>query len=208
MSKNNSPLVRSWAVRGLTKPQADSANVGAAAEARLLVSSRDPDRAVSTEAVRALGTYSDSAALTALVAALQSPDSWISVSAAEGLGRARSTATIPALLVAAADQGSCALRVTSMNSLQNISRGWRAVSESGSPPTACRIAGRRRLSSWLAQKPIRRRNSRPLKRRGSTPSSRITGPPGAASCRRPIFRRASRRFARWERRVTRPILPR
>lgn len=123
LSRDRSPLVRSWAVRGLTKPQADSANVGTAAEARLLVLARDSDRRVSTEAVRALGTYSDSAALTALVAALQSPDSWISVSAAEGLGRARSTATIPALLVAAADQGSCALRVTSMNSLQNISPG-------------------------------------------------------------------------------------
>jgi HEAT repeat protein/cyclophilin family peptidyl-prolyl cis-trans isomerase len=124
LSRDRSALVRSWAVRGLTKAQADSANVGAAAEARLLVSARDRDRRISTEAVRALGTYTDSAALGGLVSALQSPDSWVSVSAAEGLGRARSTATIPALLVAAADQGSCALRVTSMNSLQNISPGF------------------------------------------------------------------------------------
>jgi peptidyl-prolyl cis-trans isomerase B (cyclophilin B) len=123
LSKDRSALVRSWAVRGLARPQADSANLGAAAEGRLLISARDPDRRVRTEAVRALGTYSDSAALKALVAALQSPDSWVSVSAAEGLGRARSTATVPALLVAAADQGSCALRVTSMNSLQTISPG-------------------------------------------------------------------------------------
>jgi HEAT repeat protein/cyclophilin family peptidyl-prolyl cis-trans isomerase len=123
LSKDRSALVRSWAVRGLARPQADSVNLGAAAEARLLISARDPDRRVRTEAVRALGTYSDSAALKALVAALQSPDSWVSVSAAEGLGRARSTATVPALLVAAADQGSCALRVTSMNSLQTISPG-------------------------------------------------------------------------------------
>jgi HEAT repeat protein/cyclophilin family peptidyl-prolyl cis-trans isomerase len=123
LSRDRSPLVRSWAVRGLTKAQADSANLGTAAEARVLVLARDADRRVSTEAVRALGTYSDSAAVAALVAALQSPDSWISVSAAEGLGRARSTAAIPALLVAAADQESCALRVTSMNSLQGISPG-------------------------------------------------------------------------------------
>jgi HEAT repeat protein/cyclophilin family peptidyl-prolyl cis-trans isomerase len=121
MAKDRSPVVRAWAVRGLTRAQADSVNFGQVAEAQLLLATRDADRPVRTEAIRALGSYSDSTAVATLVAALDSPDSWISVSAAEGLGRMRQPSTIPKLLAATRDQRSCALRVFAMNALQTFS---------------------------------------------------------------------------------------
>src|SRR6185312_9096357 len=61
LSRDQSAMVRSWAVRGLTLPQADSAGIADSAEMRLIAATRDEDRAVRTEAIRALGTYSDSA---------------------------------------------------------------------------------------------------------------------------------------------------
>ena len=118
MSRDKSALVRSWAVRGLAKPQADSAGLGAAAEAMLITAARDGDRRVSTEAVRALGTYSDSVAISTLLVALESRDTWISVSAAEGLGRIRSVTTIAQLNAATAANRPCALRIVAMQSLQ------------------------------------------------------------------------------------------
>ncbi len=120
-SADRSALVRSWAVRGLTKPQADSANLGAKAEALLLAATHDTDRRVRTEAVRALGTYSDSAAIAALLAALESNDSWISVSAAEGLGRIRSESILAPLRAAAGPNRPCAVRITAMQALQGMS---------------------------------------------------------------------------------------
>jgi len=120
LSSDPSGLVRSWAVRGLTKPQADSAMAGAKAETRLLAAVRDSDRRVRTEALRALATYGDSAAIAGLASALASTDAWISVSAAEGLGRIRSPATVPLLVAAAAANRPCALRVTAMQSLQTF----------------------------------------------------------------------------------------
>ncbi len=120
-SADRSALVRSWAVRGLTKPQADSAHVGDKAESLLLAATRDTDRRVRTEAVRALGTYADSVVIAALLEALTSNDSWIAVSAAEGLGRIRSAATRMPLRAATDAKRPCALRLTAMQALQNIS---------------------------------------------------------------------------------------
>jgi peptidyl-prolyl cis-trans isomerase B (cyclophilin B) len=79
--------VRLWAIRALAEPQADSAGRGADAERAILAAISDADRRVRTEAVRAIGTYSDSAAVAALNAAKASPDWWISSSALEGLAR-------------------------------------------------------------------------------------------------------------------------
>src|SRR4029079_10586017 len=84
LSDDPSAHVRSWAVRGLVKSQADSASLGERAESKLLVALRDTDRRVRTEAIRALGSYADSSALAALTSGLSSTDTWISVSAAEG----------------------------------------------------------------------------------------------------------------------------
>lgn len=118
LSSDPSGHVRSWAVRALAKPQADSAGLGAEAHRRLLAATRDSDRRVRTEAVRALGTYSDSASLAALLAALQSTDSWISVTAAEALGRLRSPAAMASLVAATSSRRSCAVRITAMQALQ------------------------------------------------------------------------------------------
>jgi HEAT repeat protein/cyclophilin family peptidyl-prolyl cis-trans isomerase len=87
MAHDASPDVRLWAVRGLTKPQADSAGKGAEAEGALLAALTDADRRVRTEAIRAIGTYSDSSAVAAMHAAASSEDWWISSSAGEGLAR-------------------------------------------------------------------------------------------------------------------------
>ena len=84
---DQSPDVRLWAVRGLTKPQADSAGKSAEAERILLGALKDSDRRVRTEAIRAIGTYSDSAAVAAMNEAKSSTDWWISSSAEEGLAR-------------------------------------------------------------------------------------------------------------------------
>jgi HEAT repeat protein/cyclophilin family peptidyl-prolyl cis-trans isomerase len=115
---DKSALIRSWAVRGLGRPQADSAGVAPKAEALLLAAIHDVDRTVRTEATRTLASYSDSAAVKVLVSSLRSPDSWISVSAAEGLGAVRSIETIPALVAATAGSNQCALRMTARLSLQ------------------------------------------------------------------------------------------
>jgi HEAT repeat protein/cyclophilin family peptidyl-prolyl cis-trans isomerase len=116
LAKDPSPIVRSWAVRGLTKAQAETASVAAEAEARLLVAARDVDRRVRTEAIRALASYSDSAAVRAMITALASPDSWVAVSAAEGLGRQRAGAV--ELVRATGRTRPCAVRYTAVLSLQ------------------------------------------------------------------------------------------
>jgi HEAT repeat protein/cyclophilin family peptidyl-prolyl cis-trans isomerase len=118
MSNDKSGHVRSWAIRALTKPQADSANLAARAEARLLAATRDPDRRVRTEAIRSLASYNDSSVISALIAGLASNDSWISVSAAEGLGRLRAPIATPRLVAATASNRSCAVRITAMQALQ------------------------------------------------------------------------------------------
>ena len=87
MTGDRSPEVRMWAVRALSKATADSAGKTAEAEKVLLAALRDQDRRVRTEAIRTLGTYSDSAAVAAMTAAKDSPDWWVSSSAAEGLAR-------------------------------------------------------------------------------------------------------------------------
>jgi cyclophilin family peptidyl-prolyl cis-trans isomerase len=84
----------------------------------LLAATRDADRRVRTEAIRALATYPDSAAFDALLRAIDAADTWISVSAAEGLARARSAAATPRLVAATSANRPCALRLTAMQALQ------------------------------------------------------------------------------------------
>jgi hypothetical protein len=62
----------------------------------------DGDRRVRTEAVRALGTYTDASSLIQLILLLQDDDPWIAVSAAEGIAFRgdRGRAAIPELLKA------------------------------------------------------------------------------------------------------------
>ncbi len=117
LSDDRSGQVRSWAVRGLMKAQADSASLGERAEARLFSALRDSDRRVRTEAIRSLASYSDSAVIAALTSGLSSTDSWISVSAAEGLGRRRLPSVVPALVAATDAARPCALRATAIRQL-------------------------------------------------------------------------------------------
>lgn len=120
LSKDQSALVRSWAVRGLTRPQADSVALGAQAEAMLIAASSDADRRVSTEAIRALSTYSDSASLAIVSSALQSSDTWIAISGAEGLGLIRNPTSIPLLKETAMSNRPCNVRLVALQSLQAI----------------------------------------------------------------------------------------
>lgn len=78
---------RLWAVRALSRPTVDSADKSANAEKVVLAALNDSDRRIRTEAIRAVGTYSDSAAVAAMNAAKTSADWWISSSAEEGLAR-------------------------------------------------------------------------------------------------------------------------
>lgn len=122
LSTDRSALVRSWAVRGLARVQADSAGLRAQAQATLIAASGDADRRVKTEAVRALFTYPDSASLAVLSIALQSSDSWVAVSAAEGLGLIRNPSSIPILSAAVQSDRPCAVRTVAFQSLQTIAR--------------------------------------------------------------------------------------
>lgn len=117
LSNDQSGLVRSWALRGLIKSQADSAGIGDRAESRLLAAATDADLRARTEAIRALGTYTDSASTAALINAIRSPDSWISVTAAEGLVRRNVSWATPAIIDATKQALSCALRATAMRTL-------------------------------------------------------------------------------------------
>jgi HEAT repeat protein/cyclophilin family peptidyl-prolyl cis-trans isomerase len=123
LSKDPSGHVRSWAVRALAAPQADSAKVRAAALAQLIASVRDSDRRVRTEAIRTLATYDDSASFDVLTRALDDADSWLSVSAAEALARRtqRSADAVAALTRATAVNRASALRIVSVQSLLALS---------------------------------------------------------------------------------------
>jgi cyclophilin family peptidyl-prolyl cis-trans isomerase len=112
--------VRSWAVRGLTATLADAAKLDrATTSARLRDATRDADRRVRTEALRALGGYDDDASFAVMLAALDSPDSWISVTAAESMARFkdRAAAIVPRLVAAEAATRPAALRITALAAL-------------------------------------------------------------------------------------------
>jgi HEAT repeat protein/cyclophilin family peptidyl-prolyl cis-trans isomerase len=87
LAHDKSADVRLWAIRALAKPQADSAERTVQAEKTILAAINDSDRRVRTEAVVAIGTYADSAAVAAMNEAKQSADWWISSSADAGLAR-------------------------------------------------------------------------------------------------------------------------
>jgi len=87
LAADKSADTRLWAVRALSRPATDSAGKSSDAEKIVLAALTDADRRVRTEAIRAVGTYNDSAAVAAMNAAKASTDWWISSSAEEGLAR-------------------------------------------------------------------------------------------------------------------------
>jgi HEAT repeat protein/cyclophilin family peptidyl-prolyl cis-trans isomerase len=120
LSRDKSPEVRFWAVRGLTlKPVSASSTSIETAAARLREAVADSDRRVRTEALRTLGEYPDRASVDIVLKALESPDSWLSVSAAEALARHTEHASIsvPKLADAVRQTRSLALRLTALASL-------------------------------------------------------------------------------------------
>jgi HEAT repeat protein/cyclophilin family peptidyl-prolyl cis-trans isomerase len=136
LSKDKSAEVRYWAVRGLAPvpPPAgrgntaqplpdDWANIDKAPlSARLREATRDPDRRVRTEALRALAQYDDDESFGIVSEALESPDSWVSVSAAEGLARygKRADVTVPKLVTASGTGKPLGLRMTALASLVTL----------------------------------------------------------------------------------------
>jgi len=104
-------LVRSFAMRALTAPLADSSSVGSArAFAALLAATRDTSHAVSVNAVRSLGSYRTPASIARLREVLGGDDAYLAVTAAESLGR----------LGTAAPQAGQDLRAVALNRAKPI----------------------------------------------------------------------------------------
>ena len=92
LTDDPSPEVRYWAVRALLPARVDAAALDRkTAATRLLAGTKDPDRRVRTESLRALVQYDDDVAFGAFVQGLESSDTWISSSAAEAAGRFATT---------------------------------------------------------------------------------------------------------------------
>jgi cyclophilin family peptidyl-prolyl cis-trans isomerase len=91
--------------------------------AQIIRLTRDADRSVRTEAVRALALFPDSTAIAAVLDALAAPDSWLSVSAAEGLARHRDRAEliVPRLVSVIQPGSSSALQVVALATLNTLS---------------------------------------------------------------------------------------
>ncbi len=137
LSEDSSPDVRFWAMRGLalppaptstpppgTAPPAAAADIvdRAATAARLRAGTKDADRRVRTEALRALDGYDDEESFGVVLAALDDPDTWLSVSAAELLGRhkGRVGQVAPRLAAATAASKPAALRLTAFTPLTQL----------------------------------------------------------------------------------------
>jgi len=136
LSSDSSAEVRYWAIRGLAPPPPPTGRGNAPQtppddwsgidkaqmSARLREASRDPDRRVRTEALRALAQYDDDASFGVVIGAVDSADSWISVSAAEGLARyaARADTVVPKLVAATGADKPLGLRMTALASLGTV----------------------------------------------------------------------------------------
>jgi HEAT repeat protein/cyclophilin family peptidyl-prolyl cis-trans isomerase len=120
LSKDPSPDVRFWAVRGLV-PQlidqlASPTLTRDIASARLREAVKDADRRVRTEALRVLTAYDDDASVAAVLAEVDNPDTWMSVSAVETLGRhkTRIAQVAPRLAAASSANRPLALRLAAI----------------------------------------------------------------------------------------------
>ena len=122
LSQDSSADVRYWATRGLARPRTDTTiELGAAGEA-VLRGIGDPDRRVRTEAVRALGTYTDASSLIQLILLLDDDDPWIAVSAADGIALRGDKArpAVPQLIKATGVGNSAWVRGAALNALAEI----------------------------------------------------------------------------------------
>ena len=100
------PLVRSFAMRALTKALADSSSVTSdRALPALLAATRDTSHVVSVNATRSLGTYDDIRATGRLMELLEGSDAYLAITAAESFARLgpRASAATPLLFRVAVD---------------------------------------------------------------------------------------------------------
>ncbi|HYJ79729.1 MAG TPA: peptidylprolyl isomerase [Longimicrobiaceae bacterium] len=87
-ASDTEPLARSFAVRALTRPLADSSGVGVPwGLLALLNATRDSLHLVSVNAARAMGTYDEQDVVERLVELLRGEDAYLAITAAESLGR-------------------------------------------------------------------------------------------------------------------------
>ncbi len=115
--------VRSMAMRGITRPLADSAGVADAAVQALLRGVDDADYEVRVNAARSLGTYPRAETVERLVHLLDGEDRHLAVTAAESLGRlGTGAAAAAAPLAATAGDASrpVFLRQTALESLGRV----------------------------------------------------------------------------------------
>ena len=123
LCEDTSADVRSWALRGLSRQRADSLTAdNPGAREALLRALSDPERRVRTEAVRALGTYSDATSLIQLIVLIEDDDPWIATMAAEGIARRGDKArpAIPELLKAIRLGNSPWSRGAALNALAEV----------------------------------------------------------------------------------------
>jgi cyclophilin family peptidyl-prolyl cis-trans isomerase/HEAT repeat protein len=141
--------VRSFAIRSLTAPLADSAGIGSAAALPILLHALDDSSLpVRVNAVRALATYADPRSVDALRRVLLGSDAHPAVAAAEALGRlgAKASAAAADLRTAAMDANRpIGLRSAAVAALVTVSPadardvsaglarepGWRARAAAG-----------------------------------------------------------------------------
>ncbi|HEU4456284.1 MAG TPA: HEAT repeat domain-containing protein [Longimicrobium sp.] len=124
---DTNPLVRSFAMRALTAPLADSSSVGSArAFGALVAATRDTSHAVSVNAVRSLGTHRTPASIARLREVLTGTDVHLAITAAESLGRLGTAAAQagPELRAIALDRSKeIFLRTTALAALAEILPG-------------------------------------------------------------------------------------
>ncbi|CAN5879840.1 hypothetical protein BH23GEM5_BH23GEM5_10050 [soil metagenome] len=141
--------VRSFAVRGLTAPLADSSGIGAAQAAAVLRrAAADRDRAVRVHALRSMGTHPDPESIALLAQQTGSTDAWMSITAAESLGRLgpHAAAAAPALERATTQERPIALRSAALLALASVlpaRASALAVDFAGEPGWRARVAAAR-----------------------------------------------------------------
>lgn len=113
--------VRAFAARGLRAPVTDSAGARATAAAALTAALDDPHPHVQISALRALGTYRDSALVRAVIARLGDPDPNVAITAAEAAGDLGGEEAAAALAaVVTNDQARLPLRGAALASLARL----------------------------------------------------------------------------------------
>lgn len=157
LATDRSPEVRYWAVRGLAPAVVDEAKSDRAAASALLArATRDGDRRVRTEALRALGAYGDDTAFAAVVEALGSKDNWLAISAAEAAAafKTRGPDLLAPLTVATSRNQPASLRMTALTPLVTFGpeRAIDVAAELAEHSSAVvRAAGRTALGKTLGE---------------------------------------------------------